>query len=263
MFRNGRWHREGDNADKSARFHADIKALKETNFKYKADDKVIDEESGKKYMVLSSYIQDGQVRYTVYPPGKKTSVGYHIWVKESDLVNSGNDEAKKPAKVVSIKEVARKPENKPRLAPNGKPSNLNAMQHAQVRTAKFKEWFGDWETSARQSFLREYFTKALNDNQWQSRIVIAEGANADPSGRLSETFGFKVIKQLSSPDDIRKTNKRHGEGNERKQDQIGLTVDDYIKAIEVLRNPESFKKTISNNGKPSAEFGRSFQMGQS
>ena len=153
------------------------------------------------------------------------------------------------------------PENKPRLAPNGKPSNLNAMQHAQVRTPEFKGWFGDWETSARQSFLREYFTKALNDNQWQSRIVIAEGANADPSGRLSEIFGFKVIKQLSSPDDIRKTNKVHGEGNERKQDQIGLTVDDYIKAIEVLRNPESFKKTISNNGKPSAEFGRRFSDG--
>ena len=31
------------------------------------------------------------------------------------------------------------------LAPNGKPSNLNAMQHAQVRTEAFKKWFGDWE----------------------------------------------------------------------------------------------------------------------
>jgi hypothetical protein len=31
------------------------------------------------------------------------------------------------------------------LAPNGKPSNLNAIQHAQVRTPAFKKWFGDWE----------------------------------------------------------------------------------------------------------------------
>jgi len=30
------------------------------------------------------------------------------------------------------------------LAPNGKPSNLNAMQHAQVRTPEFLNWFGDW-----------------------------------------------------------------------------------------------------------------------
>jgi hypothetical protein len=35
-------------------------------------------------------------------------------------------------------------DNKKRLAPNGKPSNLNAMQHAQVRTEAFKKWFGDW-----------------------------------------------------------------------------------------------------------------------
>ena len=33
----------------------------------------------------------------------------------------------------------------PRLAPNGKPSNLNPMQWAQVRTEAFKKWFGDWE----------------------------------------------------------------------------------------------------------------------
>lgn len=31
------------------------------------------------------------------------------------------------------------------LAPNGKPSNLNELQWAQVRTKAFKEWFGDWE----------------------------------------------------------------------------------------------------------------------
>ena len=31
------------------------------------------------------------------------------------------------------------------FAPNGKPSKLNSMQHAQVRTPEFKKWFGDWE----------------------------------------------------------------------------------------------------------------------
>lgn len=30
-------------------------------------------------------------------------------------------------------------------APNGKPSNLNAVQWMQVRTKAFKRWFGDWE----------------------------------------------------------------------------------------------------------------------
>ena len=35
-----------------------------------------------------------------------------------------------------------------RLAPNGKPSKLNAQQWAQVRTPEFKAWFGDWEKHA-------------------------------------------------------------------------------------------------------------------
>jgi hypothetical protein len=31
------------------------------------------------------------------------------------------------------------------IAPNGKPSNLNATQYELVRTTEFKNWFGDWE----------------------------------------------------------------------------------------------------------------------
>jgi hypothetical protein len=34
------------------------------------------------------------------------------------------------------------------LAPNGKPSNLTPEQYSLVRTAEFKEWFGDWEKLA-------------------------------------------------------------------------------------------------------------------
>lgn len=33
-------------------------------------------------------------------------------------------------------------------APNGKPSNLNEKQWVQVRTQRFKDWFGDWEIDA-------------------------------------------------------------------------------------------------------------------
>jgi hypothetical protein len=37
--------------------------------------------------------------------------------------------------------------NKQLLAPNGKPSNLNAIQYDLVRTPAFKSWFGDWENN--------------------------------------------------------------------------------------------------------------------
>ena len=45
-----------------------------------------------------------------------------------------------------------------RLAPNGKPSNLNKWQYLMVRTKAFKEWFGDWENDP------EHASKMLDEN---------------------------------------------------------------------------------------------------
>lgn len=39
--------------------------------------------------------------------------------------------------------------------PNGKPTNLNEKQWAQVRTESFKKWFGDWEKAVRVEKLRK------------------------------------------------------------------------------------------------------------
>ena len=36
-------------------------------------------------VVVSRYVEDGLARYIVYPPGKRASVGYHVWVSESEL----------------------------------------------------------------------------------------------------------------------------------------------------------------------------------
>ncbi|MBQ7262482.1 MAG: hypothetical protein IJR14_02065 [Synergistaceae bacterium] len=43
-----------------------------------------------------------------------------------------------------------------RLAPNGKPSNLDAKQHGEVRTDAFKGFFGDWETAAAVQAARDF-----------------------------------------------------------------------------------------------------------
>uniref|UniRef100_UPI00345AB099 LPD23 domain-containing protein n=1 Tax=uncultured Lamprocystis sp. TaxID=543132 RepID=UPI00345AB099 len=152
-------------------------------------------------------------------------------------------------------------EGKALPAPNGQPSKLNREQWILVRTDNFKRWFGDFEAVARQRQRRALIERALTDTAWQQRTPIAAGYDADPSGKLSDTFGFPIATTYLAPDDIRKTNKRHGVGNERRADQVGLAVDDYLKALEVLRDPETFKRTTSNNGKPSAEFGRRFSDG--
>jgi hypothetical protein len=54
------------------------------------------------------------------------------------------------------------------IAPNGKPSNLNAEQYALVRTPEFKSWFGDWENDPENS------SKVVDDNG--EPLVVYHGA---------------------------------------------------------------------------------------
>lgn len=68
-------------------------------------------------------------------------------------------------------------ENAPRdskgrlLAPNGKPSNLNEYQYAQVRTKAFKDWFGDWENNP------EHASKVVDENG--EPMVVYHGTPGD------------------------------------------------------------------------------------
>ena len=138
---------------------------------------------------------------------------------------------------------------------------VQRSERDQTEAPAFKRWFGDWEASSRQKVNLETIERALTDKQWQQRTLIAQGIDADPSGKLSQAFGFSINKQHITPDDIRKTDKKHGAGNEAYPDQIGLTHDDYVKMIEVLRDPQTYRITTSKNGKPSAEFGYKFSDG--
>ena len=62
-------------------------------------------------------------------------------------------------------------------APNGKKSNLNERQWAQVRTKAFKKWFGDWENDPANS------SKVVDENG-EPRVVY----HGTPGGRFS-VFG--------------------------------------------------------------------------
>ena len=76
----------------------------------------------------------------------RAKLGANIRLSEADARQMAVDAMRREAKTAvktAREETAFSKEKL--LAPNGKPSNLNAMQHAQVRTAEFKKWFGDWE----------------------------------------------------------------------------------------------------------------------
>jgi SAM-dependent methyltransferase len=64
-----------------------------------------------------------------------------------------------------------KAKSQQRLAPNGKPSNLNAVQYEQVRTPEFKEWFGDWENDP------ENASKVVDENG--EPLVVYHGTISD------------------------------------------------------------------------------------
>lgn len=58
-----------------------------------------------------------------------------------------------------------------RLAPNGKPSNLDEKQYNTVRTPEFKDWFGDWENDP------ENASKFVDENGEPE--VVYHGTNAE------------------------------------------------------------------------------------
>jgi hypothetical protein len=61
--------------------------------------------------------------------------------------------------------------NEQLLAPNGKPSNLNATQYALVRSKSFKNWFGDWEKTPSKA------SKVVDENG--EPLVVYHGSNQE------------------------------------------------------------------------------------
>ena len=67
------------------------------------------------------------------------------------------------------------------LAPNGKKSNLNERQYAQVRTKAFKDWFGDWENDP------ENASKVVDENG--EPLVVYHGTNSKWNILDTKMFG--------------------------------------------------------------------------
>ncbi len=74
------------------------------------------------------------------------------------------------------------------LAPNGKPSNLNATQYKLVRTPAFKKWFGDWENDT------ENASKVVDENG--EPLIVYHGTNAQ-FWKFDKSKGKGNIKQKS------------------------------------------------------------------
>ena len=79
------------------------------------------------------------------------------------------------------------------FAPNGEPSKLNRMQWAQVRTANFKTWFGDWEGDP------DNASKVVDDNG-EPKIVYHSGNAGLTDIRKSGKFGGIFVLPTGAPE---------------------------------------------------------------
>ena len=155
--------------------------------------------------------------------------------------------------------------DKQRLAPNGKPSNLNAMQHAQVRTPEFKKWFGDWEALAKQNEIDAFIDKALLDKDPRGSIVLRDVTESERNEVLRQG-GPDIIgmQHILDAQEIHHAEKRHGGAGEKSQqpDQRPLTTDDLKRIAVVLDGYDAIKVQTRVHNKTSLIYSKQFSDGK-
>jgi hypothetical protein len=158
------------------------------------------------------------------------------------------------------------------LAPNGKPSNLNATQYELVRTSAFKKWFGDWEYLANfDSYsleianTKDYVNSILKDDNLPKKIkpnsVIYHKNNydyiicSDENGKIN---GALTIYPNGKIDQFAISEKMRGKGIGKKM--IDLAIDNgatsvatYTKFSKTLIKyflEKTVSKAVDDNGEP-------------
>jgi len=131
--------------------------------------------------------ENGHINRTVFNPNNIRSPDAAF---DPDFADSPNLLASKKDTVTS-----------PLLAPNGLPSKLNAMQHAQVRTPEFKAWFGDFD-KAYQTGDYSGVSRVIDENG--EPLVVYHGTGADFSEfKKSEKDGFLGVGIYLSRDKLK------------------------------------------------------------
>lgn len=148
------------------------------------------------------------------------------------------------------------------VAPNGKPSNLNANQHKQVRTPEFKAWFGDWENDP------ENASKIIDENG--EPLVVYTGTSKDkdfasfnvPANGAWFTSDPEVASMYAKENDSQKT-KMDVVNGQYKFTDIN-TAPRVIPAFLNIKNPVDFKTTdlITDKQRESLRFADNYKKEQ-
>ena len=96
---------------------------------------------------------------------------------------------------------------------NGKPSNLNPKQWAQVRTKAFKKWFGDWELPLMQFNItpaeaQHGFSSRDDAETWGKQNIVRTYDNDETGGKGKIKITSNTISKFCSDSAIRKSESR-------------------------------------------------------
>lgn len=99
------------------------------------------------------------------------------------------------------------------LAPNGKPSNLNELQWAQVRTKAFKDWFGDWEKAAQEVHIvpaeKEHgFTNFADARHWAKQNIVRTYSDEETGGKGMIQISGRAVEKFMSEDAVTKSDSK-------------------------------------------------------
>jgi hypothetical protein len=132
-------------------------------------------------------------------------------------------------------------------APNGKTSKLTKEQWIQVRTSRFKNWFGDWEGDAKNKVSRDKIEKLLKSDRDTSKGIQRETigkVTTEQAKILKDTLGIDVSGYEHTIDkgEINHTINEHGnEKTEAQRGQIAVTENDFSLIPEILNTPDKIE----------------------
>ncbi len=125
-------------------------------------------------------------------------------------------------------------------APNGKPTNLNEEQWALVRTQRFKDWFGDWESAS----LINMAEKVWSGDKGTQKTTF--NISDKLKNELQNILGKDIKSAFITDSDIRHIKNHHGK-NEEKRGQENITPQDIALIPFVMNEFDSVEHTETDN----------------
>ena len=104
--------------------------------------------------------------------------------------------------------------------------------------------------------LRNFVSVALKNKGKKLRVTLGK-VSKEEAAAIKKATGLDVegYVHIWSSNDVRHVFRRHGVGNENEEDQIGLTPEDIVEAVQVIQSPHKIEiGSPSNEGLPSIRY---------